>query len=221
MNTGTQPVTSKAGLLTTVAWKTGEEVVYALEGSVFIAGAAVQWLRDGLQIISKASEVGELAKTVDSTDGVIFVPALVGLGAPHWNPDARGVICGITRGTTRAHLCRAALEGIAFQVRDVVQAMHQDLGKPLSFFRVDGGAAANDLLLQFQADISQVEIHRPQVIETTALGAALLAGLGAGIWKSQDDLKDIWKSEKTFTPQMSKEDVDARLEEWENAVGKS
>jgi glycerol kinase len=218
MNTGQKLVRSQSGLLTTVGWKINDQVVYALEGSVFIAGAAVQWLRDGLGIISSAPQIQELAETVDSTDGVAFVPALVGLGAPRWNPDARGVITGITRGTTKAHLCRAALEGIAFQVRDVVEAMRNDSGDQVAFFRVDGGAAANDLLLQFQADINNVEIHRPKVIETTALGAALLAGLAAGVWKDIEELKSIWKFDKTFKPQMNPADIQVHLERWEAAV---
>ena len=220
MNTGTDLVRSSRGLLTTVAWKIGDEVNYALEGSVFIAGAAVQWLRDGLGILSNSAQVGELAASVESSEGVVFVPALVGLGAPRWNPDARGSISGITRGTTAAHLCRATLEGIAFQVRDVVDAMRQDARHAVSLLRVDGGAATNDLLIQFQSDILGVEIHRPQIIETTALGAALLAGLSSGVWKDRGEIQRQWKREKAFHPQMSSEKVAEHLERWEAAVSR-
>ena len=221
MNTGSRLVESSQGLLTTVGWKIGDEVVYALEGSVFIAGAAVQWLRDGLGIFSQSSEVEKLAASVDSSDGVVFVPALVGLGAPRWNPDARGIITGITRGTTAAHLARATLEGIAFQVRDVVEAMRQDLQSEVPFLRVDGGAASNDLLLQFQADVLGVEIHRPKILETTALGAALLAGLAAGVWKNKNEILNNWQQEKEFKPQHSAGEVAALLANWETAVAKA
>ena len=221
MNTGSQPVNSSRGLLTTVGWKIGDEVVYALEGSVFIAGAAVQWLRDGLGLFANSAEIEKLAASVESSDGVVFVPALVGLGAPRWNPDARGIITGITRGTTAAHLARATLEGIAFQVRDVVEAMRRDLQSPVAFLRVDGGAAGNDLLLQFQADVLQVEIHRPKILETTALGAALLAGLAAGIFKNKNDILENWQQEKGFKPQRSADQVAALLTEWEQAVSKA
>jgi glycerol kinase len=221
MNTGDRLVKSSRGLLTTVGWKIGDEVVYALEGSVFIAGAAVQWLRDGLGILSESAEIEKLAASVDSSDGVVFVPALVGLGAPHWNPDARGIITGITRGTTAAHLARATLEGIAFQVRDVVEAMRQDLKSEVSFLRVDGGASNNDLLLQFQADLLGVDIHRPRITETTALGAALLAGLAAGVWKSRDEILSNWQQDKEFKPQRSADEVAALLTRWEAAVAKA
>jgi glycerol kinase len=221
MNTGDRPVKSSRGLLTTVGWKIGDEVVYALEGSVFIAGAAVQWLRDGLGILSESAEIERLAASVDSTDGVVFVPALVGLGAPRWNPDARGVITGITRGTMAAHLARATLEGIAFQVRDVVEAMRQDLESEVPFLRVDGGAAKNDLLLQFQADILGVEIHRPRIVETTALGAALLAGLAAGVWESRMEILSNWQQEKGFKPQRGADEVSDLLAKWEAAVAKA
>jgi glycerol kinase len=221
MNTGDRPVKSSRGLLTTVGWKIGDEVVYALEGSVFIAGAAVQWLRDGLGILSESAEIERLAASVDSTDGVVFVPALVGLGAPRWNPDARGVITGITRGTMAAHLARATLEGIAFQVRDVVEAMRQDLESDVPFLRVDGGAAKNDLLLQFQADILGVEIHRPRIVETTALGAALLAGLAAGVWESRMEILSNWQQEKGFKPQRGADEVSDLLAKWEAAVAKA
>lgn len=221
MNTGSQLVNSSRGLLTTVGWKIGDEVVYALEGSVFIAGAAVQWLRDGLRLFAKSAEIEKLAVSVDSSDGVVFVPALVGLGAPRWNPDARGIITGITRGTTAAHLARATLEGIAFQVRDVVEAMRQDLQRGVTFLRVDGGAAGNDLLLQFQADVLQVEIHRPKILETTALGAALLAGLAAGVFKSKDEILNNWQQEKGFKPQRGADEIAALLANWEKAVSKA
>jgi glycerol kinase len=221
MNTGQRVVRSSRGLLTTVGWQVGDEVVYALEGSVFIAGAAVQWLRDGLGVISHSAQVGDLAATVDSSDGVVFVPALVGLGAPRWNPDARGVITGITRGTTAAHLCRAALEGIAFQVRDVTEAMRLDAEDNVSFMRVDGGAAANDLLMQFQSDILGVEIHRPEILETTALGAALLAGLASGMWSGRDEIRNQWRCERSFKPEMGSQQVTNLLSKWEAAVAKT
>ena len=221
MNTGAWPVQSQKGLLTSVGWKLGGEVVYVLEGSVFIAGAAVQWLRDGLRIISRSPEIENLAASVPSSDGVVFVPALVGMGAPYWNPEARGLITGITRGTTVAHLCRATLEGIAFQVRDVVEAMRQESRNQLASMRVDGGAAANDLLLQFQSDILRVQIIRPQVIETTAMGAALLAGLAVGIWKNLDEIRAMWKIDKTFDAHMPEAAISAHLERWHAAVAKA
>ena len=221
MNTGQRPVPSRHGLLTTVGWKIGDQVVYALEGSVFIAGAAVQWLRDGLSLINDSAEIERLARSVDSSEGVVFVPALAGLGAPHWNPDARGVISGITRGTTRAHLARATLEGIAFQVRDVVQAMHLDSKEDLACLRVDGGAAANDLLIQFQADILSTQLHRPKVIETTAMGAALLAGLACGVWKNTEEIRQRWTMEKAFGPQADPATIKAHLDRWKSAVEKA
>jgi glycerol kinase len=221
MNTGRRLVRSTQGLLTTVGWQVGDEVVYALEGSVFIAGAAVQWLRDGLGMIRSSADVEALAASVPSSDGVVFVPALVGLGAPRWNPDARGTIVGLTRGTTAAHLARATLEGIAFQVRDVVVAMRQDLGAPIGFLRVDGGASQNDLLVQFQSDLLGVEIHRPKITETTSLGAALLAGLAAGVWHDREDIRRRWAIEKTFRPALAPEAVRAHLARWEAAVAKA
>ncbi len=221
MNTGQRVVRSTRGLLTTVGWKIGKEVVYALEGSVFIAGAAVQWLRDGLKIIGDSAEVGSLAGQVESSEGVVFVPALVGLGAPRWNTEARGIISGITRGTTTAHLCRATLEGIAFQVRDVVETMRQDTDDKLAFMRVDGGAAANDLLLQFQSDILGVEIHRPKILETTALGAALLAGLAVGVFNDRDEIRNKWQRESLFKPEMDAKQVASHLSRWEAAVAKT
>jgi glycerol kinase len=221
MNTGGRPLESSGGLLTTVGWQIGDEVVYALEGSVFIAGAAVQWLRDGLGIISESAEIEKLAASVNSSEGVVFVPALVGLGAPRWNPDARGIVTGITRGTTAAHLARATLEGIAFQVRDVVEAMRRDLQDQVSFLRVDGGAAKNDLLLQFQSDVLGVEIQRPRITETTAMGAAFLAGLAAGVWKDRDEILHNWQPEKGFKPQRSADEVATLLADWEAAVAKA
>ncbi|MBN2493865.1 MAG: glycerol kinase GlpK [Deltaproteobacteria bacterium] len=220
MNTGDELVRSQRGLLTTVGWKVGDRVTYALEGSVFIAGAAVQWLRDGLGLIRESAEIEALAASVSSSDGVVFVPALVGLGAPRWKAEARGVICGLTRGTTAAHLARAALEGIAFQVRDVIETMRSDAGS-VDLVRVDGGAAQNELLLQFQADLLAVEIHRPRIIETTALGAALLAGLAAGVWKGLQDIQQRWELDRRISPRMEAEEVQAHLARWEAAVAKA
>jgi glycerol kinase len=193
-------VRSDAGLLTTVAWDIGDGVVYALEGAIFVTGAAIQWLRDGLRIIDTAAETDALARTVSDTGGVVFVPALTGLGAPHWDPDARGAILGLTRGTTRAHLVRAALEAIAFEVRDVVDVMTRDAGIDLPELSVDGGASANDLLCQLQADQLQVAVRRPQVAETTALGAAFLAGLATGTWSSTAELAETWQLDRRFEP---------------------
>ncbi len=218
MNTGKTPVPSERGLLTTLAWQVGDEIDYALEGSAFIAGAAVQWLRDGLGIIGNASEIEALALTVKDNGGVTFVPALAGLGAPHWRPDARGIICGLDRGVTRGHLARAAIEGIALQNADVLTAMEADSGVQLSGLRVDGGAAANNLLMQFQADILNVPIVRPQMLETTALGAGLLAGLATGVWSSKDDARAAWKADRTFTPGMDEETRNAHLARWNSAV---
>ncbi|MEW6577607.1 MAG: glycerol kinase GlpK [Chloroflexota bacterium] len=219
LNTGTEGVPSNSGLLTTIAWQlSGEPVIYALEGSVFIAGAAVQWLRDGLQIINSAPEIESLAASVESTDGVYFVPAFVGLGAPYWDPYARGTLVGITRGTTRAHIARAALNAIALQSRDVLDAMHADSGISLSALRVDGGAAANNLLMQIQADVLGVPVQRPAVTETTALGAAYLAGLAVGFWPGVEALEAAWSVERTFEPRMSENERAALLEGWRRAV---
>ena len=218
VNTGTDIVRSDAGLLTTVAWDIGDGVVYALEGAIFVTGAAIQWLRDGLRIIETAAETDALARTVDDTGGVVFVPALTGLGAPHWDPDARGAILGLTRGTTRAHLVRAALEAIAFEVRDVVDVMTRDAGIDLPELSVDGGASANDLLCQLQADQLQVAVRRPQVAETTALGAAFLAGLATGLWSSTDELADTWRLDRRFEP--GRRD-DAGYDRWREAVDRS
>jgi glycerol kinase len=222
MNTGTQPTPSQHGLLTTVAWRLGQApAVYALEGSAFIAGALVQWLRDGLGIIKRAPDIEPLARQVPDSGGVVIVPALAGLGAPHWRPEARGIITGITRGTTAAHLCRAALEGIALQNHDLLRAMEADSGRALAVLKVDGGAAVNDLLMQFQADILGVAISRPAVVETTALGAAFLAGLAVGVWKSPADIARAWREERRFTPQMPRPMVEEHLARWNTSVARA
>lgn len=218
MNTGTQPVASTSGLLTTVAWRIGNETVYALEGSIFIAGAAVQWLRDGLGLIKQASDIEALAATVPDNDGVYFVPALAGLGAPYWDPHARGTIVGLTRGSTKAHLARAALEAMAYQTREVLDAMQQDAQVPLAELKVDGGATANNLLLQFQSDILATRVHRPEVQETTALGAAYLAGLAVGYWTDLEDLRRNWVLDREFTPQMEQPVRDRLYNDWKRAV---
>lgn len=221
MNTGATPVPSRNGLLTTVGWRIGKDVVYALEGSAFIAGAAVQWLRDGLKVIKSASEIEALALQVEDSGGLVFVPALAGLGAPHWRPEARGLLHGMDRSSTLAHIARAVLEGVALQNADVLRAMQLDLGKPLTSLKVDGGAAANNLLMQFQSDILRVEIVRPRMLETTALGAALLAGLAVGFWGSQEELKSCWSVDRVFKPQMPWEDANRYLERWAGAVAKA
>lgn len=222
LNTGTEPVASENQLLTTVAWKLGDQPTeYALEGSVFVTGSAVQWLRDGLGIIRTAPDVEALAASVDDTDGVVLVPAYTGLGAPHWDPYARGTIVGITRGTTAAHIARATLEGIAFQVADVLSAMKKDAGIELQELRVDGGAAANDLLMQIQADLLQAPIVRPSVTETTALGAATLAGLAVGYWGSQDELDAQWQLDRRFEPEISADEAEARHARWRRALDRS
>src|SRR5881409_3317928 len=220
-NTGERPVTSSHGLLTTIAWRIGGRTTYALEGGVFIAGAAIQWLRDGLGILRNAAESQALAESVPDTGGVYFVPAFVGLGAPHWDMYARGTIVGLTRGTTGAHLARAALEAIAFQSRDVLEAMAADAGIAVEGLRVDGGAAANDFLCQFQADVLNVAVLRPRVIETTALGAAYLAGLGAGVWRSADDVAGRWALERRFERRLDESARVTRYDGWRRAVEKS
>src|SRR3982750_4262060 len=218
MNTGTKRIASKNNLLTTVAWRIGNRTEYALEGSIFMAGAVVQWLRDGLEFIRSAPEIEALAKTVSDTGGVYLVPAFAGLGAPHWDQYARGTLGGLTRGTTKAHLARAALEGIVLQVRDVLKAMEADAGIKLKELRVDGGASANDLLMQLQADMLNVPVIRPKVAETTALGAAYLAGLAVGFWKNQADIARQWQVDKRFKPAM-KSAVRARIAKgWERAL---
>jgi len=221
MNTGSTPVPSKNGLLTTVAWKIGDDVNYALEGSSFIAGAAVQWLRDGLKIIKKASDIEKLARSVPDAGGVVFVPALAGLGAPHWRPDARGLFTGIDRGTTQGHIARAVLEGVAYQIYDLIDAMRQDAGRPVPLFKVDGGASMNGLLMQFQADLLGVTIERPKMIETTALGAAFLAGLGVGFWQSRDEVRQTWQAGARFVPAMKAEDRERALAAWKSAVARA
>ncbi|HEX2571305.1 MAG TPA: glycerol kinase GlpK [Polyangia bacterium] len=221
MNTGDRPVASTRGLLTTVAWRIGGEVAYALEGSAFIAGAMVQWLRDGLGIIEKAADIEALARSVPDSGGVVAVPALSGLGAPHWRPEARGLLTGLTRGTGRGHLARAVLEGIALQNYDILTAMQEDAGRRLTSLKVDGGASANDLLMQFQADVLGVEIVRPALIETTALGAAFLAGIGAGVWRGLDDARRAWREGWRFRPAMPQREVAQHLERWRAAVAKA
>lgn len=222
MNTGDTPRPSSNNLLTTVAWRIGEEhTQYCLEGSIFIAGAAVQWLRDEMQLISDAAESEAVAKSVDSSDGVYMIPAFVGLGAPYWDQYARGTIVGLTRGTGRAHVVRATLEAIAYQTRDVVEAMKADSGLDLTTLRVDGGAVANDFLMQFQADILGVTVQRPQVTETTALGAAYLAGLAIGFWQSQEEIAQKWAVEKTFEPNMSVDQRESLYTGWKKAVARS
>jgi glycerol kinase len=218
-NTGGSLERSDAGLLSTAAWRSPEgELTYALEGAIFVTGAAVQWLRDGLQIVGSASETAAIAATVDSSDGVVFVPALTGLGAPHWDPRARGLIIGLTRGTTRAHIVRATLEAIAFEVRDVLATM-PDAGS--NALRVDGGASANDLLCQLQSDQLGVAVERPEIVETTALGAAFLAGLGVGVWDSTDDLRETWQLDHRFEPAGDRAGPDAAYARWQDAVRRS
>ena len=221
MNTGHQAVASAHGLLTTVAWRLRGETTYALEGSAFIAGAAVQWLRDGLGVIQTASEIEALAETVPDSGGVTFVPALAGLGAPHWRPEARGLVSGITGGTTRAHLARAVLEGIALQNVDMLRAMAADAGTPLATLKVDGGAAKNNLLMQLQADLLGVACVRPTVLETTALGAAFLAGLGAGLFADTRAITEAWVQDRAFAPQQSSEAVQSLIKRWESAVSRA
>ena len=221
MNTGAEPIASRHGLIATVAWVVPGETAYALEGSAFIAGAAVQWLRDGLGFFSTASEVEALARSVPDSGGVTLVPAFAGLGAPHWRPEARGVIAGLTRGTTKAHIARAALEGIALQNHDILHAMEEDSGRTLTRLKVDGGAAANDLLMQLQADILGCDISRPAVIETTALGAAFLAGLGVGLWRSKSEILETWREDRRFTPAADRSAAGVLLEQWRTAVGKA
>jgi glycerol kinase len=218
MNTGSKPIRSSNRLLTTVAWKTGNEVVYALEGSIFIAGAVVQWLRDGLGIIRKSADVEKLASSVSDSGGVYFVPAFAGLGAPHWNQDARGTIVGLTRGSTSSHIARAALDSIAYQSLEVLDAMRRDSDISISEIRVDGGASVNNRLMQFQADLLQTAVVRPGITETTALGAAYFAGLATGFWESTDEIKRHWHMEKKFTPSIRHEDAAAMIRGWRRAV---
>ena len=218
MNSGEKPILSKNNLITTVAWKIGNRVNYALEGSIFVGGSVVQWLRDGLGVINSSSEVEELASRVHDTNGVYFVPALTGLGAPWWDQYARGTIVGISRGTTTAHIARAALEGIAFQTMDITNAMSLDAGVPLKELKVDGGASRNNLLMQFQADILGTRVIRPQVVETTALGAAYLAGLAVGYWSSIDEIRKQWQIDSVFEPSWDADKVQKAQAGWRDAV---
>ena len=220
MQTGANRVDSTSGMLTTVAWRREGRLSYALEGAIFITGAALQWLRDGLGIIGSAAEAGPLASSVTDSGGVFLVPAFVGLGAPHWDPYARGTIVGLTRGSGRAELVRAAVEAMAYQTRDVVEAMQKDLGTPMPELRVDGGASVMDVLCQFQADLLGIPVRRPRHTETTALGAAFLAGLGAGTWNDAD-LKSLWKLEREFEPKMSRDEADTLQKRWRDAVERS
>ncbi len=218
MNTGDKPFLSRTKLLTTIAYKIGGKAQYALEGSVFIGGAAVQWFRDNLGVIKTSSEIQTLAASVPDTSGVYFVPALTGLGAPYWDPYTRGTILGITRGTTAAHLARAVLEGIAHQVADVLLAMQSDALMKIQEIRVDGGAAVDNLLMQFQADVLSVPTVRPRMTETTALGAAFLAGLAVKFWKDQKEISDYWKVDREFKPQMAPEKVEGLRKKWKKAI---
>jgi len=219
MNTGEKPILSKNNLLTTVAWKIGDKVNYALEGSIFVGGSVVQWLRDGLGIIRSSSEIEALAASVPDNGGVYFVPALTGMGAPYWDQYAQGVICGITRGATAAHIARAALEGIAFQTMDIVGAMEKDAGVRLTELKVDGGASRNNLMMQFQADILDTAVIRPEVTETTAMGACYLAGLAVGYWDSLEEIRQQWKAERTFTP--SGVDIAPLKKGWSTAISRT
>ena len=221
MNTGDAPRPSAHRLLSTVAWRIGDRTTYALEGAVFVSGAAVGWLRDGLGIVASSEDVEPLAASVSDTDGVVVVPALTGLGAPHWDPAARGTILGLTRGTTAAHIARATLEAIAFQTRDVTDAMTADSGLALTALRVDGGAARNDLLLQIQSDVLGVPVVRPTIVETTAIGAAFLAGLGRGVWQSESELSQLVQVDRVFEPRSSASERDARYSTWQRAVDRS
>jgi glycerol kinase len=221
MNTGTDAIASQNKLVTTIAWKLGNRIEYALEGSVFIAGAVVQWLRDGLGVIEKSVDVEALARSVPDSGGVCFVPAFAGLGAPHWDPYARGTIIGLTRGTTAAHIARAAIESIALQVVDLIDAMRSDATNALTELRVDGGASVNNGLLQYQADIMQLPVVRPKVTETTALGAAYLAGLAAGVWKRREEIAGHWQVDRRFEPQMPADTAAAIRARWTEAVKRS
>ena len=221
LNTGERPIVSKNNLLTTIAWQIGNKVNYALEGSIYVGGSVVQWLRDGLGIINHSSDVESLAQSVPDSGGVYFVPALTGLAAPYWDPYARGTIVGITRGTTAAHIARAALDGIAFQTYDIAQAMAKDMNDRLTELKVDGGASRNNLLMQFQADLLGIDVVRPKITETTAIGAAYLAGLGVGYWDSVDELRRQWKVERTFTSNLDSETVRTAREGWADAISRT
>ena len=221
LNTGSKPVLSKNNLLTTIAWKIGDKITYALEGSIYVGGSVVQWLRDGLGFITSSSEIEDLASTVPDSGGVYFVPALTGLAAPYWDQYARGTIIGITRGTTRAHIARAALDGIAFQTYDIAQAMAKDMDAPLMELKVDGGASRNNLLMQHQADLLGITVVRPKITETTALGAAYLAGLAVGFWNNIDEIKNQWQVERTFEPVADSEKIEAAKAGWADAIGRT
>lgn len=218
LNTGEKPVKSENNLLTTIAWKIGDKINYALEGSIYVGGSVVQWLRDGLCCIKSSSEIEELAASVPDSGGVFFVPALTGLAAPYWDQHARGTIIGITRGTTTAHIARAALDGIAFQTYDIARAMAKDMGAPLTELKVDGGASRNNLLMQYQANLLGIKVVRPKITETTALGAAYLAGLAVGFWKDLDEIKQQWQVERTFEPVPDNEEITAAKQGWADAV---
>ncbi len=219
MNVGEQPIPSKNNLLSTVAWKINGKTTYALEGSIFIAGAVVQWLRDSLKIIAKSSDVETLASSVESAEGVYFVPAFAGLGAPHWNQKAQGTIFGLTRGSTDAHIARAALESIAYQTMDILKAMEADSGIAIKELRVDGGATVNNMLMQFQADVLNTKTVRPKIIETTVMGAAYLAGLAVGFWESPEEIQDIWQTDVRFNPTEERKGVEAGIKGWYRAIG--
>jgi glycerol kinase len=221
VNTGAEPVASKSGMVTTVAWGLENQTAYALEGSIFIGGAIVQWLRDGLGIIGSSAESESLAASVPDNGGVYFVPAFVGLGAPHWDMYARGTIVGLTQGINKGHLARASLEAIAFQTRDVIDAIRADLPSHIPVLRVDGGGSRNNLLMQFQADILGLPIQRAQTAESTALGASLLAGLAVGLWKTTDEIEKRWQSEATFEPRMGSDERDLLYHNWKRAIEKS
>lgn len=221
LNTGSKPVLSKNNLLTTIAWEIGDKITYALEGSIYVGGSVVQWLRDGLGFITSSSEIEDLASTVPDSGGVYFVPALTGLAAPYWDQYARGTIIGITRGTTRAHIARAALDGIAFQTYDIAQAMAKDMDAPLKELKVDGGASRNNLLMQHQADLLGITVVRPKITETTALGAAYLAGLAVGFWNNIDEIKNQWQVERTFEPVADSEKIEAAKAGWADAIGRT
>ena len=218
LNTGEKPVKSENNLLTTIAWKIGDKINYALEGSIYVGGSVVQWLRDGLCCIKSSSEIEELAASVPDSGGVFFVPALTGLAAPYWDQHARGTIIGITRGTTTAHIARAALDGIAFQTYDIARAMAKDMGAPLTELKVDGGASRNNLLMQYQANLLGIKVVRPKITETTALGAAYLAGLAVGFWKDLDEIKQQWQVERTFDPVSDNEEIAAAKQGWADAI---
>ncbi|MEJ2163314.1 MAG: FGGY-family carbohydrate kinase, partial [Robiginitalea sp.] len=218
MNIGDTPIVSQNNLLTSVGWKINGQTTYVLEGSIFIAGAVVQWLRDSLKIIDTSAEVEQLASSVPDTDGVYFVPAFAGLGAPYWNQKAQGSIFGLTRGSTDAHIARAALESIAYQTMDILKAMEADSGIPIRELRVDGGATVNDLLMQFQSDVLNTETVRPKIVETTVMGAAFLAGLAVGYWDDLQEIEKLWQEEKRFNPAEERSDIETRIKGWYRAV---